>query len=259
MESLNRIEAARQKAGGGAALYLALCYLMAMPFFLLVVDYQGATTAAAKVALVVGNYASMYAMYLVTYVFFGIALGVLALALYDRLHAQAPATMRVATAIGLLWSVALVTSGMVFTYGMTTIVALAKTDPEQARLTWQAIEPVAQGLGGAGGEVLGGLWVLLVSWVALRSGALPKALGWLGAIIGVAGLVSIVPPLHDAGYAFGLLQIAWFVWVGVALMTTKAKAAGADRLARASIAQGKAPVARPGSAAGGPAGVGVEM
>ena len=158
-----------------AALYLALALLAAMPYFLLVVDYLGATTAADKVALVVGNYASMYAMYLVTYVFFGIALGVLAFALYDRLQARAPATMRVATAIGLLWSVALVTSGMVFNYGMTTIVALAKTDPTQARLAWQAIEPVAQALGGAGGEILGGLWVLLVSVVALRSGALPKA------------------------------------------------------------------------------------
>ena len=148
-----------------------------MPYFLLVVDYLSATRAAEKVALVVANYASMYAMYLVTYVFFGIALGVLAFALYDRLQAHAPATMRVATAVGLLWSVALVTSGMIFNYGMTTIVALAKTDPAQAQLAWQAIEPIAQALGGAGGEILGGLWVLLVSVVALRSGALPKALG----------------------------------------------------------------------------------
>ena len=90
MDTLTRDDARRQKAGGVAALYLALAYLAAMPYFLLVVDYQGATTAAEKVALVVGNYASMYAMYLATYVFFGIALGVLAFALYDRLQARAP-------------------------------------------------------------------------------------------------------------------------------------------------------------------------
>ena len=114
---------------------------------------------------------------------------------------------------------------MVFNYGMTTVVALAKTDPAQARLVWQSIEPVAQALGGAGGEILGGLWVLLVSVVALRSGALPRLLGWFGVVIGVAGLASVVPPLHDAAIVFGLLLIAWFVWVGVALMTTKATAA----------------------------------
>jgi hypothetical protein len=167
----------------------------------------------------------MYAMYLATYVLGGIALGVLALALYDRLRDAAPSTARVAAGIGLLWSIVLVACGMVFTYGMTTVVALVGTDPVQARLAWQAIEPVALGLGGAGGEILGGLWVALVSWVALRSGALPTFACWLGLVIGTAGLVSAVPPLHEAAYLFGLLQIVWFAWVGVALVTTKASVA----------------------------------
>ncbi len=230
MQTMTRDDAKRQKAGGVAALYLALALLGAMPYFLLVVDYPGARTAADKVALIAGNYPSMYAMYLATYVLFGIALGVLALALWDRLQADAPFTMRGATAIGLLWSFALVSSGMVFSYGMTTIEPLAATDHAQAVLTWQAVEPVAQGLGGAGGELLGGLWLLLVSLVVLRGGALPRALGWLGVVIGVVGLASVVPPLHDAGIAFGLLQIVWFVWIAVLLMTTKTTAP-ADRLA----------------------------
>lgn len=236
MEKLAHHDASGQKAGGVAALYLALAYLAAMPYFLVVVDYPSATTVADKVALVVGNYSSMYAMYLVTYVFFGIALGVLAFALYDRLKAHAPATVRIATAVGLLWSFVLVASGMVFNYGMTTVVTLAKTDTGQARLAWQAIEPIAQGLGGAGGEILGGLWVLLLSWVALRSGALPKVLGWLGMAVGALGLVSIVPPLHEAAYAFGLLQIVWFVWLGVS-MAKKPAVAEAGWVAGASAVE----------------------
>jgi hypothetical protein len=64
-----------QKAGGVAAIYLALALVAAIPYFLLVVDYPSATTAADKVALVVDNYASMYAVYLGTYVLFGIAVG----------------------------------------------------------------------------------------------------------------------------------------------------------------------------------------
>lgn len=229
LEMLTKHDAARQKAGGMAALYLALAYVVAMPYFLLVADYQGATTAADKVAVIVSNYSSMYAMHLITYVFFGIALGVLAFALHDRLKAAASSTMRVATAIGLLWSVALVTSGMVWNYGMTTIVALSKTDPAQAQLAWQAIEPVSSALGGAGGESLGGLWVLLVSVVALRSSALPKLLGWFGVALGVVGLASVVPPLHDAAIVFGLLQIVWFVWVGAVLTMTKATAVEVDQ------------------------------
>lgn len=234
---MNRHDIGNQKVGGVAALYLALAYIAAMPYFLLVVDYLSATTAADKVALVVGNYGSMYAMYVATYMIFGIALGVLVFALHDRLQADAPATMRVASAVGLLWSVALVTSGMVFTYGMTSIEALSKSDPEQAQLAWQAIEPVAMGLGGAGGEFLGGLWVLLVGLVTLRSGSLPKALGWLGVVIGAAGLVSVVPPLHDAAYAFGLMQIVWFAWVGVALTRTKAAATQSESPANTSASR----------------------
>jgi hypothetical protein len=241
MDVLTRHDTKRQKAGGVAALYIALALFAAMPFFLLVVDYQSAGTIAEKVALVVANYASIYAMYLITYVFYGIALGVLAFALYDRLQARAPATMRVATAIGLLWSVALVTSGMVWNYGMTTVVALVKTDPTQAQMVWQSVEPVAEALGGAGGEILGGLWILLLSVVALRSGALPKLLGWFGVIIGVAGLTSVVPPLHDAAIVFGLMLIAWFVWVGVALTMTKATAVEVDQPNDSITSEGRVP------------------
>lgn len=223
-----RVEAERQRVGGAAALYLALALLAAIPYFLLVVDYPGADTAADKVGLVVGNYPSMYAMYLATYVVFGIALGVLVLALWERLEAAAPFAMRVATVIGLLWSFALVASGLVFTYGMTVITDLATVDEAQAVATWQAVEPVALGLGGAGGELLGGLWALLVSVVILRSGALASAFGWFGVVIGVLGLASVAPPLQGAAIAFGMLQIVWFAWLGVILLRTRATAMAAS-------------------------------
>jgi hypothetical protein len=221
MEKINQKSDVHQKFGGVAALYLALAYLVAIPYFLIVVDYPGAITPKDKVVLILGNFPSLYAMYLVTYVLFGILLGVLALALYDRLRMHAPSVMRIATAIGLLWAFTLVASGMVFNYGMGVIVASAETDLVQAQQIWQTIEPVAMGLGGAGGELLGGFWVLLISSVALRSGSLPKVLDWLGMVIGIAGLVSVIPTLHDVAMVFGILQILWLVWLGVVLLTTK--------------------------------------
>ena len=211
----------RQKVGGAAALYLALALIAAMPYFLLVVDYPSATTAADKVALVVAHYGSLYAVYLASYVLFGFAVAVLALALHDRLDGHASFAVRIATAVGFLWSAALVFSGMVTTYGMTTIVDLHKTDGAAAVRAWQAIEPVALALGGAGGEVLGGLWVLLLSLVALRTSAFPKAVVWLGLVIGVVGLISVVPPLANAAIAFGLLQIFWFLSIGWILLKTR--------------------------------------
>jgi hypothetical protein len=217
--------ARQQKIGGLAALYLAAAYLVAMPFFLLLVNYPSVVDPAKKVALLVADQGSMQVMYLITYVIFGIVLAVLALALHARLKYGAPILAQAATAVGLIWAVALVASGMIFNAGMAAVVGLHGTSPAQAVAAWQAIEPVAQGLGGSGGEMLGGLWVLLVSLAALRTAALPKALNWLGVAIGAAGVLSVVPALQDLKYGFGLLQIAWFVWLGVTMLRAPARAA----------------------------------
>jgi hypothetical protein len=213
----------KQKAGGFSALYLAAAYLVAMPFFLLFVKYQDVVDPAEKVAVIVREHASMQVMYLITYVVFGLVLAVLALTLYARLKDGAPTLATAATVAGLLWAVALVASGMIFNAGMAAVVGLHGASPTQAVAAWQSIEPVAQGLGGSGGELLGGLWVLLLSAAALRTARLPRALGWLGVVAGAAGVLSVVPALRDLGYAFGLLQIPWFVWVGVVLLRTPAR------------------------------------
>jgi hypothetical protein len=128
--------------------------------------------------------------------------------------------MQAATAVGLIWAFVLVASGLVFNLGMETVSALHGTNPAQAVATWQAIEPVAEGLGGAGGEILGGLWVLLVSWAALRTGGLPGMLGWMGVAIGLVGIVSVAAALRDARVVFGILQIAWLVWIGIVMLRT---------------------------------------
>ena len=121
-----------QRAGGIAALYLAAAMLVAMPFFLVVVDYPGATSIAEKVTLIVAHEASMHVMYLITYVVFGVVLAVLALALHARLRTAAPALVNVATAVGLMWAVLLVASGMVFNAGMAAVVDLFPASRDQA-------------------------------------------------------------------------------------------------------------------------------
>ena len=217
--------ARRQRVGGLAALYLAAAFVAAMPYFLVFVKYPSVVDPAEKVAMLAGNQGSMRVMYLVSYILFGIVLAVLALALHARLKDAAPILAQAATAVGLIWAVVLVASGLIFNAGMAAVVGLHGTDPAQAVAAWQAIEPVAQGLGGSGGELLGGLWVLLVSVAALRTGGLPKVLNWLGVAIGAAGLLSVVPALNDVAYGFGLLVIVWFAWLGVAMLRTTSRPA----------------------------------
>ena len=213
--------ARQQRAGGVAALYLAAAYLVAMPYFLIVVDFQSLVGSAQKVAALVAHQNSMYVMYLVTYVVFGVVLAALALALWKRL-AGSPSIAAVGGAVGLIWACMLVASGLVFNYGASAVIELHATSPAQAVSAWQAIEPVAEGLGSAQGELLGGLWVLLVSLAALRTAGLPKALNWLGILTGTAGIASVIPVLLNARLVFGMLQIVWFIWVGIVMFRTRA-------------------------------------
>lgn len=207
-----------QKFGGIAALYMAAAHLIGIVIFIVVLDYLNITDPAQKVALNVEKQTVIFSTNLLMYVIFGFTLIVLSLALYDRTKSGAPTLMQVATAIGIIWAGSLIASGMVANAGLATVVALYAKDPAQAALTWQGIEAVANGLGNANGEILGGIWTLLVSLAALRIGGLPKALNILGLFVGAVGIITIIPALTDFTGVFGLGQIVWFVWLGIVLL-----------------------------------------
>lgn len=208
-----------QKFSGFAALYLAVAYLIGMALFLVVLDYPSITSPAQKVSLLVEQQMVTFSTNLLMYVFFGIFLIVLSLALYDRLKSGAPAMMQVATTIGIIWAGSLIASGMVANAGISPVVALYAKDPAKAALIWQGIEIVASGLGNGNGEILGGLWVLMVSLAALRAGGLPKGMNFLGLLVGAAGIISLNPGLTETlTGVFGLSQIIWFIWLGIVLL-----------------------------------------
>ncbi|NUM44071.1 MAG: DUF4386 family protein [Anaerolineales bacterium] len=207
-----------QKSGGLAALYMAVAHLIGILIFLVVLDYLNITDPAQKLALNVEKQTIIFSTNLFMYVFFGFALIILSLALYDRMKAGAPALIQVSAAIGLIWAGSLIASGMAANAGLATVVALYAKDPTQAALTFQAIEAITNGLGNANGEILGGTWTLLVSLASLRVGELPKKLNYLGVFVGAVGILTILPALTDFTGVFGLGQIIWFVGLGIVLL-----------------------------------------
>lgn len=214
-----------QKFGGLAALYLAAAYLVGIVLFLVVLDYPSITDPAQKVALLVEMQMVTFVTNLLMFVFFGVILVILALALYDRLKSGAAALVQVATVIGVIWAGSLVASGMIANAGIAPVVALYAEDPSQAALTWLGIETVANGIGNGNGEILGGLWTLLISWAALRAGGLPKGLNFLGLLVGVVGILSLIPGLTDLTGLFGIGQLIWYVWLGIVLLRSNANMA----------------------------------
>ena len=210
-----------QKMGGVSAL------IMAASFLVFAAVYGGILTPAGyldagidpvqKAAIVVDNQDVLSMTYLISFVIFGVFLVILTLALHDRLKAADLEKTRVATAYGLIFAGLAVASGLVAAIGIRTVADLYENDPGQAGAAWAAIESVQLGLS-AGNEIVGGLWILLVSWMALKAGELPRTLNYLGAVIGIVGLLALVLPLNVVGPLFGPGLIIWFVWIGIVLL-----------------------------------------
>ncbi len=213
-----------QKWGGAAALYEALAYIIGFVGFIAVVNVGGLTDPLEKVAAIVENQGLLTALHLIVYVAWGATLVVLSLALHERLDGKRSALARTATAFGIIWAVLVIASGMIYNVGMETVAGLQASNPDQAATVWLAIESVFNGLGG-GVEVVGGIWVLLLSVAGLRSGNLSRTFNYFGYLVGAAGVVSVVPALSEISASlFGLTQIVWFAWLGVAMLRRPALA-----------------------------------
>lgn len=204
-----------QKIGGFAALYAGIAYIVGMIGFLLVVGWP--EDPVQQVNVLVNNQSAQHMLYLIVYQIWAVVLVVLTLALYERFKTISPAMVQIVTAIGIIWATLVIASGMIFNIGMETVVNLYGKDPAQATTVWLVIESVTNGIGG-GNEIVGGLWMLLISWVALQVGGFPKALNYLGVVVGAAGILSALPGLGDVGLIFGIVQIVWFIWLGIVLL-----------------------------------------
>jgi hypothetical protein len=207
-----------QKMGGVSALFMAAAYLINMVIFLVVLNYMAITDPAQKMALVADQPTMIFLTNILGYVLFGVFLVVLSLALYERLKNGSTGMVQAAVAFGIIWAGSLIASGMVANAAIAPTVALFANDPVQATNNWSVIETIANGLGNANGEILGGLFTLLISWAALNSGKLPKALNIVGLCVGGVGIVTIVPMLNSFVSVFGLGQVIWFVWLGIVLL-----------------------------------------
>ena len=206
-----------QKLGGISALIEAALYVTGFAMFLTVLDPSGYEGHVQRVAFLADNQVASYIANLLIYVMFGVVLVVLVLALHARLKSGSPAIMQTATAFGLIWAGLVIASGMIANIGNSTVVGLFSENQDQAVSLWLAIITVQEALGG-GNEIVGGLWALLLSWAALRASNLPKVLNYLGVLVGLAGILTVVPAFDVLMDVFGLGQIVWFAWLGIVML-----------------------------------------
>lgn len=198
-----------EKMGIDAALAAALIYIAGFIYFGAFWQYPEGADSVTQLAYLAEHRISFHIINLVIYVLFGVYLAVLVLALYEKMQDKHSALVKIATVFGFLWVGLVIASGMIITVGLSGVLEIATNDPKHALMVWETLRLVGDGLGG-GNEVVGGLWVLLISLAALQQGVLSKGVNYLGLIVGAAGVLSLIP-LELFAAVYGLSQIVWFL------------------------------------------------
>lgn len=209
-----------QRLGGLAALYCGLAYLLMIVYFLVIVDYPSITDQAVKIQMFMENQASMTTIYLFGYAVFGLVLVVLSVALYDKLKGSSENGAKISAIYAIIWACMLISTGMIYIRGINTVVDLYAIDPINAIAVWTGIEATAFGLSFVDGEIIGGLWTLMISVIAIKVSTFNKGVNYLGILVGVAGIASIIPAFNAAGGTgiFGIGQMVWYIWIGILLI-----------------------------------------
>ncbi|MEM9362161.1 MAG: DUF4386 family protein [Bacteroidota bacterium] len=203
-----------QKIGGISSVFQALIYIAAFSIYGGVLVYPSTdANTVERLNFLSDNYLTLFILNLVSYVLFGILLALLVLAIHHRLKEHEPLFSKIATIFGAIWVGLVIASGMIANIGLTKVIEMGIENPERAMWVWTSISIVTEGLGG-GNEIVGGLWVLLLSIIAWKHQLFPKILTLIGIFVGIAGVLTIYP-LDVFKEVFGLSQIVWFIWIGL--------------------------------------------
>lgn len=227
-----------QKWGAVAAFAEAVIYLFGFIWFFAVLDPSHLVEASCAVApciddtattlskinieFMINHQDSYFLGYLVCGILFSFVLIILVQSLYRRFKPVAPELMNFATTVGYLWAAIVLASSLVFLTSLGVLVQDYSANAEQAMTVYQSVSIVIDALGG-GIELVGALWVLLVSYVGLRYRIFHPWVHFWGIVVGISGVLTLFSGLSFLSTLFlfemmtaifGLGQIVWFIGLG---------------------------------------------
>ncbi|MEM7575010.1 MAG: hypothetical protein AAF433_19045 [Bacteroidota bacterium] len=202
------------KITAASALFQALAYIFGFALMLTVLNplTEESWTSEQRLFFLIEQQVLYQVWILVIYILFGLVLIVLTSGLRIFLTKRNDLLDFSSPIFGYVWSGLVIASGMITHVGIDQLASLFDRHPQQAAITWSTLEMLQNGLGG-GVEIVGGIWVLLVSIQAQRQSAFPRWLIYLGMAVGLSGMLTILPGLSELGAVFGLLQIVWFLGI----------------------------------------------
>lgn len=216
----NDINKALQRNGGFAAIGMAFCYICMFIVFGALLSFPDTKDLLEKLHYISEQHLLLAFAYSVGYLLFGCLLIVTVQAMHNLLQRGHSSLLNTASLFGLFWVFLMMCAGMTALIGMDMIIDLVNDKPDVAIALFYSNNMMVDALGG-GIELVGGLWVLLISIVGLRDQQFSKGLNLLGIWVGVFGVLTILHTIPYLKEIFGLSQIIWFIWLGINLLNTE--------------------------------------
>jgi len=206
---------------GVSAILLGLIYIAAFVYFGAFFSYPASGSPEEKMRFLADHQLEVSIVYFSIYVLFGVLLAILVVGMHEILKKVSPPLASLASIFGVIWVGLVIASGMIYNIGLDQSVRLLDESPGTAFSLWRTVSVVANSLGG-GNEIVGGVWVLLVSLVALKAVVLARPLNYLGCFVGIAGIATVYPA-EIFTEVFGLSQIIWFIWLGLVILRSNSE------------------------------------
>lgn len=242
-----------RKLGGVAALVEAVFFLIVPVLFLLVLPRLGLTLMdqgdpSKLLTFSIKN--PLLILFDVAAVIAAAAIVALALVMQEQLREAAPLAMRGAVIAASIGAGLLVASGIGDSYDLLGMGQLYAANHTMATTAYAAVGTLAIGLFFAG-LLAYGVWALVTSWVAQRSGAYSPAQNYLGMAWGVLAILCVFATASPTFYLLALLVpivgVIWTAWLAARMLQVAPGGRVLARVARPARRTEDQPPAAPAS------------
>ncbi|MHA2938191.1 hypothetical protein ACXJY6_07815 [Vibrio sp. RC27] len=144
------------------------------------------------------------------YFVYGISLFVLSLSFFNLTRKVSPDVAIAMLIIGSIWSGFMLLSGGISIEAIHQISKLYPENSQAAIDLWLMLGVIQESVGG-GNELVGSIWISLVSLLLVAEDKLSRTTKWIGFSIAIIGLGTLVESGDVFASLFGVAFIAWFL------------------------------------------------
>jgi len=219
------VNSAQRKAGGIASLVCGLTYIFGFVLFFGLIEAPVDGNESSRLTFLLSQRDTFFMGYIVIGIVFSLGLILLNQSLLKIFESTSPIAARFNSSLGNIWATFVLASTFIFLVSLPFLANYAKTSEDNAIVVLNSVDIVIDALGG-GIELLGALWVLLISYMGIKANKYAKTIHIIGIAVGIAGIFTLFSGLsalegnmvfEASTSIFGLGQIIWFLLLGVVM------------------------------------------